>query len=1339
MTPQAQTTHARALLEALLSIRHSPTTSSSSRRPSNGYGGTNSLLAPAVVGPMPMSAAASASYRPQKPSSLAASSTSSVVDGHDEPDLEAEVQLQGVSSRLHQLHLSARRPSLTVQAESQAEQTMLDLADDDDEDDADADAHADAAAEARVHALIASSDSESEEPSLTPSRYSSSRRPSATVRSPSFAFSQLSSSAESASEGVKSPPTPPLASLLSPADIAKHSARILGLLDSADLQDEDRIEQVRDALAEALKLASDGEPLPPSRLDALVLDLLHRHREDVRPSGAVVPNPLASAVGLTQAGLAMAAYGGGSGALTTISSPNRRPASLRTFSNSSSGVPHPHLTRPWTPTSAAANAAHAGPRIPSAAASGSSPLPSPAFVSPTWGDLALGSGTENLSVFNSSAKSGADAWPTPASPTPAHLHQTALLGSSVDSQRASPRPWHRSGSFLGKEGGGGGGGAAWSSSLGLAPSTPFTGTTLPSSSSGSTSTGLPAGMRPALLPTSAGAAAVAANAASTRPLSPSPLGSPRLNVGASEFKPRASSGASPARPGSESGWPSSSNAASLSPSTNRRASSQAAAPSGLARSASLLGSTSSQGRSGNGSRSSASGSESDTDGDTDEFSPFAVASNTSAARSTSSAATSTRPNSTSTASALTAHTMTSTPGLLAFGSGDERGSFYADSTTSVSSLSGASSGGNHDASPLAQMHAGASSGWSVGMYSDEESALAATMTPFDVLFSILNSSSGAAPSSVGSASSTGSFQQQQQQWTPEQIEEALAANGWDVDATLAAIMDAGGQGLAGSSARSGAQSGSVPVGPRAVAAATPRYPRGISVPGGSGVSLMSREAFANYRQSQAAQGGSAAARFASSSAAQHPSSTAQPKQNRVCKYWASSGGCLRRDCAFLHSDRALCIHWLRGRCLNDNCAFTHSIDAVQTLASGLAAGSTSSSGTPHSPNSSAASVPTAPSASSSAGTEPRTPPNDDFPELGQLIPAGPKTTRARASGAPPGAPTGPATNSSASSSDSSRIRWAAALQKGKNQSPMALVAGDAPAVHVHKASAPSRAPTGPRSSTSSASTAAPAGASNRPSPRIVLRPPALVPTLDTGKAAAASYASYRGVALSLSDQRNQCLARAAEAWKVGDGAGARQWSAEGQALNAKLAEEQRGAVTLLMRDRHKAIKERMALAGPEGAGVGVQSDEAQARGLRGKSAGAGLGLCLGVASISHLRGGGKQSTSPSVEERTEYLMDLHGLHGEEAVTLVEQFLLGLERENARGIAYLATGTGRHTSTSTDRRRVGLAQAVRAWLSSWHYVSRTIASDVCYVSMMWTTLAHEDRPFAALCARISAIR
>ncbi|CEH13454.1 PROTEIN SUPPRESSOR OF SABLE [Ceraceosorus bombacis] len=1225
MTPPAQTTHARALLEALLSIRHSPTTPSSSRRPSNGYGGTNSLLAPAVVGPMPMSAAASASYRPQKPSSLAASSTSSVVDGHDEPDLEAEVQLQGVSSRLHQLHF------------------------------------------------------------------------------PSFAFSQLSSSAESASEGVKSPPTPPLAPLLSPAHIAMHSTRILGLLDSADMQDEDRIEQVRDALAEALKLASDGEPLPPSRLDALVLDLLHRHREDVRPSGAVVPNPLVSAVGLSQAGLAMAAYGAGSGALTTISSPNRRPASLRTFSNSSSGVPHPHLTRPWTPTSAAAaNAAHAGPRTPSAAASGSSPLPSPAFVSPTWGNLALGSGPENLSVFNSSAKSGADAWPTPASPTPAHLHQAALLGSSVDSQRASPRPWHRSGSFLGKEGGGGGGGAAWSSSLGLAPSTPFAGTTLPSSSSGSTSTGLPAGMSPALLPTSAGAAAAAANAASTRPLSPSPLGSPRLNVGASEFKPRASSGASPARPGSESGWPTSSNVASLSPSTNRRTSSQAAAPSGLARSASLLGSTSSQGRSGNGSRSSASGSGSDTDGDTDEFSPFAVASNMSAARSTSSAATSTRPNSTSTASALTAHTMTSTPGLLGFGSGDERGSFYADSTTSVSSLSGASSGGHHDASPLAQTHAGASSGWSVGMYSEEESALAATMTPFDVLFSILNSSTGAAPSSVGSASSTGSFQQQQQQWTPEQIEEALAANGWDVDATLAAIMDAGGQGLAGSPARSGAQSGSVPVGPRSVTAATPRYPRGISVPGGSGVSLMSREAFANYRQSQAAQGGSAAARFASSSAAQHPSSTAQPKQNRVCKYWASSGGCLRRDCAFLHSDRALCIHWLRGRCLNDNCAFTHSIDAVQTLASGLAAGSTSSSGTPHSPKSSAASVPTAPSASSSAGTEPRTPPHDDFPELGQLIPAGPKTTRARASGAPPGAPTGPATNSSAGSSDTSRIRWAAALQKGKDQSPMALVAGDAPAVHVHKASAPSRAPTGPRSSTSSASTAAPAGASNRPSPRIVLRPPALIPTLDTGKAAAASYASYRGVALSLSDQRNQCLARAAEAWKGGDGAGARQWSAEGQALNAKLAEEQRGAVKLLMRDRHKAIKERLALAGPEGAGVGVQSDEAQARGLRGKSAGAGLGLCLGVASSSHARGGGKQSTSPSVEERTEYLMDLHGLHGEEAVTLVEQFLLGLERENARGIAYLATGTGRHTSTSTDRRRVGLAQAVRAWLSSWHY-------------------------------------
>ncbi len=49
------------------------------------------------------------------------------------------------------------------------------------------------------------------------------------------------------------------------------------------------------------------------------------------------------------------------------------------------------------------------------------------------------------------------------------------------------------------------------------------------------------------------------------------------------------------------------------------------------------------------------------------------------------------------------------------------------------------------------------------------------------------------------------------------------------------------------------------------------------------------------------------------------------------------------------------------------------------------------------------------------------------------------------------------------------------------------------------------------------------------------------------------------------------------------------------------------------------------------------------------------------------------SANLSVDERTECLLDLHGLHAKEAVELTERFLLGLEAEGIQGLAYLAIG------------------------------------------------------------------
>lgn len=66
------------------------------------------------------------------------------------------------------------------------------------------------------------------------------------------------------------------------------------------------------------------------------------------------------------------------------------------------------------------------------------------------------------------------------------------------------------------------------------------------------------------------------------------------------------------------------------------------------------------------------------------------------------------------------------------------------------------------------------------------------------------------------------------------------------------------------------------------------------------------------------------------------------------------------------------------------------------------------------------------------------------------------------------------------------------------------------------------------------------------------------------------------------------------------------------------------------------------------------SDDYGDRTAKGRIIGAGLGVCLGIA--SQTVGDGKKLTP---EERTEVMLDLHGLHSTEATEVVEEFLLAV--------------------------------------------------------------------------------
>lgn len=185
----------------------------------------------------------------------------------------------------------------------------------------------------------------------------------------------------------------------------------------------------------------------------------------------------------------------------------------------------------------------------------------------------------------------------------------------------------------------------------------------------------------------------------------------------------------------------------------------------------------------------------------------------------------------------------------------------------------------------------------------------------------------------------------------------------------------------------------------------------------------------------------------------------------------------------------------------------------------------------------------------------------------------------------------------------------------------------------------------------------------RPSPRIKLRPPSLLPTLPTGDAVNTLYMAYRSRALQLGAARNACLSRAADAWRRGDGAAAKRFSREGHDLNVKMNLEANEAAANLVSERVKlaeaTVRSRDA----------YWSDDPGDRSARGKACGGGFGVCLGIASKNHV---GNEGAKLTPEERTEAALDLHGLHSNEACDVLENFLMGVCRAETHVTGILTT-------------------------------------------------------------------
>ncbi|KAI9464560.1 hypothetical protein BJY52DRAFT_1397505 [Lactarius psammicola] len=483
------------------------------------------------------------------------------------------------------------------------------------------------------------------------------------------------------------------------------------------------------------------------------------------------------------------------------------------------------------------------------------------------------------------------------------------------------------------------------------------------------------------------------------------------------------------------------------------------------------------------------------------------------------------------------------------------------------------------------------------------------MTPFDVLASVFGAS-----------------------LAPSELEEALAANGYDFERSMAWLIER----------------------------ASPQHGHGAqhtrSQNLGNRISLVSRDATSTPGY---VRGGRAGFGAPNAGGMRSPAKfiNGRPVQTgtRVCRYFLA-GECLRADCRFSHEiERALCRFWLRGTCAKGEvCEFLHHIPADVDVA-----GITAAMGR----------------ADLSENSAPGAPTLDDFPALDYSS----RDSRGRR-----GSYYG---RNERAPYDTGKGKFGQAVNKNA-QPPAPIVPRDPVSQAARREAMGSAAD----SLHNRSAIVAP-----KPSPRLKLRPPTLLPSLPIGESANSLYVAYRSRALQLGAARNACLSRAADAWRRGDGSAAKRFSREGHDLNAKMAAELTLSAGSIVRERATLIGQVVK------ARDGAWSDDPGDHGARGRMCGNGLGVFLGIArrDVS----GEQRDLQP--DERTESILDIHGIHAPEATQLLEEFLLAtkLIRDCFFAAAYVVIGDEKHAGVHDPARaasRERLATGIREWLHRWGY-------------------------------------
>lgn len=162
--------------------------------------------------------------------------------------------------------------------------------------------------------------------------------------------------------------------------------------------------------------------------------------------------------------------------------------------------------------------------------------------------------------------------------------------------------------------------------------------------------------------------------------------------------------------------------------------------------------------------------------------------------------------------------------------------------------------------------------------------------------------------------------------------------------------------------------------------------------------------------------------------------------------------------------------------------------------------------------------------------------------------------------------------------------------------------------------------------------------------------PDSVPWLESGSVLQETYLKARAQAIVYAKARNNCFEMAKAAYNRNDGKGAAKYSSQGREYN-----------DLMMATHREASRE-----------------------------------------IFDSRNGGMVKSVA----QGETWIDLHGLHVDESLAFLDEFMEKLEKEVYTGTVYIVTGSGNHSANL----RAKLKPAIIDWLESWGYNWREMTMD-----------------------------